>query len=251
MKRIVPALLLLALGAVQEEAAVKLVLDVTQSLTEREAAVKTLAKTRSGADRLFVLAEQSKLPQELRATAVFALAESPDPEVRKNAEARLPRPKSKDGTPLPPIAELFGRKGDPKNGAKVYRRSEGPNCIGCHQVGDEGRQVGPPLNTVGSKLGREQLYESILTPSAGILMSYENWVVQTKDGDVKTGIKVEDNDERVTLKDTNGEYLDIPVAKIAGKKMLAMSMMPDDLTKTMTIQELIDVIEYLSTLRAQ
>ena len=251
MKRIVPALLLLALGAGQEEAAVKLVLDVTQSLTEREGAVKTLARTRSGADRLFSLAEQSKLPQELRATAVFALAESPDPEVRKKAEVSLPRPKSKDGTPLPPIAELTGLKGDSKNGAKVYRRPEGPNCIGCHQVGDEGRQVGPPLNTVGTKLGREQLYESILTPSAGILMSYENWVVQTKDGDVKTGIKVEDTDDHVTLKDSNGEYLDIPVAKIAAKKMLSMSMMPDDLTKTMTVQELVDVVEYLSTLRAQ
>jgi putative heme-binding domain-containing protein len=251
MKQILPVLLLFSLGAGQEDAALKLVLDVTRPLAEREAAVKGLSRTRTGAALLFGLADQGKLPQELRATAVFALADSPDAEVRKNAEVRLPRPKSKDGTPLPPIADLLARKGDPKIGAKVYRRPEGPNCIGCHPIGDEGRQVGPPLNTIGTKLGREQLNEAILTPSAAVLMSYENWAVQTKDGDVKTGIKVEDTDDHVTLKDTNGEYVDIPLGNIAAKKMLSMSMMPDDLTKTMTLQELVDVIEYLSTLRAE
>lgn len=251
MNRILLAAILLFPAAGQEDKAVKLILDVTQALGEREAAVKNLAKTKSGAARLFKLAEESKLPLELRATAVFALAESPDAAIRAEADAKLPRPKSKDGSPLPPIGELSARKGDPKNGAKVYRRAEGPNCINCHQVLEEGKQVGPPLSTVGTKLGREQLYESILTPSAGILMSYENWAVRTKDGDVKTGLKVEDTDDHVTLKDTNGEFIDIPVGKIAEKKQLTLSMMPEELTKSMTIQELVDLIEYLATLRAQ
>ena len=65
----------------------------------------------------------------------------------------------------------------------------------------QGRQVGPPLTTIGNKLSKEQFYEAILTPSASILMSFELWIVRTKDGDIKSGIKVEDTDDHITLKD--------------------------------------------------
>jgi putative heme-binding domain-containing protein len=223
------------------------VLDIKASLAEREAAVKSLAKTKTGGQALLDLVEKNTLPAELRATTSFALAASPDVDIRAKGELKLPRPKSKDGTALPPIGVLLEKKGDEKAGAAVFRNnSGGPNCIGCHQIGDEGRQVGPPLTTIGNKLSREQLFESILTPSAGILMSYELWIVRTKDGDIKSGIKAEDTDDHITLKDNNGEYVDIPVEKIAEKKQSMLSMMPDDITKTMSIQELVDVVEYLS-----
>jgi len=222
-------------------------LDIKASLAEREAAVKTLAKTKAGGQALLDLVDRNALPAELRATTSFALAASPDADLRSKGELKLPRPKSKDGTALPPIGVLLEKKGDAKAGAAVFRNnSGGPNCIGCHQIGDEGRQVGPPLTTIGNKLSREQLFESILTPSAGILMSYELWIVRTKDGDIKTGIKAEDTDDHITLKDNNGEYLDIAVDKIADKKQSMLSMMPDDITKTMSIQELVDVVEYLT-----
>lgn len=227
----------------------KLIQDPASPLDAREAAVKSLAKSKAGAEAMVALVDQEKFPEELKATARFALAASPDAEARALGEKKLPRPKAKDGTALPPIGELAARKGDAANGGKVYRRTEGPNCIGCHQIADEGKMVGPPLTTVGLKLSRELLYEAILTPSAAILMGYENWAVRTKDGDVKTGIKVEDTDDHVTLKDTQGEFIDIPVAKIAEKKMLKLSMMPEDLTKAMTVQELVDLIEYLAQLK--
>jgi putative heme-binding domain-containing protein len=221
--------------------------DVKAALADREAAIKNLGKTKAGGLALLDLAARNALPPELRATESFAVAASADADVRAKGEQVLPRPKSKDGKPLPPIAELVEMKGDPKAGAAVFRNnSGGPNCIGCHQIGDEGRQVGPPLTTIANKLSREQFFESILTPSASILMSYELWIVRTKDGDIKTGIKTEENDDHITLKDNMGEYIDIPLSKIAEKKQSALSMMPDDITKTMSVQELVNVVEYLS-----
>ena len=221
--------------------------DVKAALPDREAAVKTLAKSKPGGLALLDLVVRKTLPPELRATASFAVAASVDLEVRTKGEELLPRPKSKDGKALPPITELLERKGDAKAGASVFRNnSGGPNCIGCHQIGDEGRQVGPPLTTIANKLSREQFFESILTPSAAILMSFELWVVRTKDGDIKTGIKTEENDDHITLKDNNGEYLDIPLSKIAEKKQSALSMMPEDITKSMSVKDLVDVVEYLS-----
>jgi putative heme-binding domain-containing protein len=77
-------------------------------------------------------------------------------------------------------------------------------------------------------------------------MSFENWIVRTKDGEIKTGIKVEDTDDHLTLKDNNGEYLEIPVSRIAERKQLALSMMPENITTTMSVQDLVDVVEYLT-----
>lgn len=239
------ALLLLAQDDVARQLAV--VQDVKAPLADRETAVKTLAKSKPGGLALLDLAVRKTLPPELRATASFAVAASPDADVRTKGEELLPRPKSKDGKALPPIAELVEMKGDAKAGAAVFRNnSGGPNCIGCHQIGDEGRQVGPPLTTIANKLSREQFFESILTPSAAILMSFELWIVRMKDGDIKTGIKTEENDDHITLKDNNGEYLDLPLSKIAEQKQSALSMMPDDITKTMSVQDLVNVVEYLS-----
>ena len=220
--------------------------DIKAPLAEREAAVKSLGRTKPGGLALLELATRNQIPSELKATAAFAVAACADADVRAKGEQLLPRPKSKDGTALPPISELVEKKGDARAGAAVFRNnSGGPNCIGCHQIGDEGRQVGPPLTTIGNKLSKEQFYESILTPSAAILMSFELWIVRTKDGDIKTGIKAEDTDDHITLKDNNGEYLDIPVEKIAEKKQSTLSMMPEDITKTMSVKDLVDVVEYL------
>jgi putative heme-binding domain-containing protein len=239
----------LLLPCAQEDVArlLGVVQDIKTALPERETAVKALGRTKPGAFALLDLVDQGKMPAELRATAAFALAACPDPDVRAKADQKLPRPRSKDGTALPPLPELLEKKGDAKAGAVVFRNNiGGPNCIGCHQIGDEGRQVGPPLTTIGNKLSREQLFESILTPSAAILMGFELWIVRTKDGEVKTGIKAEDTDDHITLKDNNGEYIDIPLIKIAEKKQSALSMMPDDITKTMSIQDLVNVVEYLT-----
>lgn len=240
----IPALLLLA-----QDGEVRTLLDPTIPMERREQAVKTLAASKAGAEEILRLAAEAKLPPELKATAAFACAASPEADVRSKAAELLPLPKSKEKAPLPPIKALLAMKGDAARGAAVYRRPEGPNCIGCHMVLEEGRQVGPPLTTIGNKLSREQLFESILTPSAAILMSYENWVVRTTDGDVKTGIKVEDTDDRITLKDTQGGYVDIPLARIADRKQMTLSMMPENITESMTVQELADVVEYLGTLR--
>ncbi|HVR85553.1 MAG TPA: c-type cytochrome [Planctomycetota bacterium] len=236
------------LSCLQDDVAksVSVVVDVKAPLADREAAIKALGKSKAGGQALLDLVEKNTLPPELKATAAFAVAACPDAGIRAKGEEKLPRPKSKDGSVLPPISELVDMKGDPKAGAAVFRNnSGGPNCIGCHQIGDEGRQVGPPLTTIGTKLSREQFYESILTPSASILMSFELWIVRTKDGDIKTGIKAEETDDHLTLKDNNGEYIDIPTEKIAEKKQSALSMMPEDITKTMSVKDLVNVVEYL------
>jgi putative membrane-bound dehydrogenase-like protein len=165
------------------------------------------------------------------------------------ASAATSTQRSKDGRTLPSPAELAKLTGDAAAGAVAFRNSTGANCIACHQIGEEGRMIGPPLSTVGQKLSKEQLYQAILYPNDAILMGYETWVVRTKKGETFAGLKTSDTPDQVTIKDTNGKYHDIDTPDIDRKVMQKMSLMPEGLAGTMTMKELVDVVEYLSTLR--
>jgi len=165
------------------------------------------------------------------------------------AAQELPAPRSKDGRTLPPVAELARLTGDAASGAKVFRNSLGANCVACHQVGEEGEMIGPPLTTVGQKLSKAQLYEAILYPSNAILMGFESWVVKTKKGDVFSGLKVEDTPDHITIKDTSAKYHDVDLEDIDRKVVQKVSLMPENLSGAMTMKELVDLVEYLSTLR--
>jgi len=182
------------------------------------------------------------------------MADTPAAAIPKASPATLPttRPaetfKDKDGKPYPPLEQLAQRAGDPAAGAKVFR-GDAAGCFRCHQVADEGGMIGPPLTVIGDKLTKPQLLESIFYPSAAIEMSYENWIVRTRDGDVQSGIKAEDTEDHVTLKDTLGNYHDIPADQIVSKRQDPKSIMPEGLWTAMSQKELVDLVEYLSTLK--
>ena len=163
--------------------------------------------------------------------------------------ATAPTLLDKDKKPYPPLAELTNMTGDPKSGAAVFRNAQGANCIRCHQIGDEGGNVGPPLSTIGQKLSKPQLLQKLFNPNSSILMTYEDWVVKTKDGDVLEGILAENTDDHVTIKDASGQYHDVPAEQVASKKQLKTTIMPEGLPAAMTRQDLLNLIEYLSTLR--
>ena len=155
-------------------------------------------------------------------------------------------PVTKDGKPLPAIPQLAEMTGNAEAGEKVFRNVNGANCIKCHQIGNEGGIVGPPLTVIGQKLSKAQLYESILYPSAAIEMGYETWVVRTKNGDVLSGRKMEDTADHLTILDVDGKYHDVPADKVDRKVQQKISLMPEGLTQVMSKKDLVNLVEYLS-----
>ncbi|HEX9885055.1 MAG TPA: c-type cytochrome [Longimicrobiales bacterium] len=47
-------------------------------------------------------------------------------------------------------------------------------CLGCHLLGDEGVQLGPPLSGIGARVTADYIRESILDPAAGVSEGYES-----------------------------------------------------------------------------
>ena len=186
-------------------------------------------------------------PEDLRQAAGAALLTHADGNIRKQALVLFPPPPSKDKTPLPPIAELANRKGNAGRGFTLFAKAA--TCAKCHKVNGQGKEVGPDLSGIGRKLSRQALYESILFPSAGISHNYETHVVALADGTLVTGLLISRTPAVVTIRNNEGIDRTVKTGDIEEMKKQTVSLMPADLQKLMTARDLVDVVEYLVTLR--
>jgi len=218
-------------------------------VAERAAAIRGLARTEAGARELLRLAGDGGLEEPGRTTAGLALAQSRWPEVRAEAARLLPAPRSADGGELPPVSELVKLRGDAVRGAEVFR-SEAAACSKCHRVGDDGVDFGPALSQIGTKLGRQALYEAILDPSSGISFGYEGWEVGMRDGEEVFGILASETGEELVIRQQTGAMVRLRKSDIVRRERQELSVMPAGLAAVMGRQELVDLVEYLTTLRA-
>jgi putative heme-binding domain-containing protein len=127
-----------------------------------------------------------------------------------------------------------------KNGHEVFRRV----CAQCHTHGSEGVAVGPDLTGVRNQPA-EALLLHILIPSYEIVPGYTSYNVETKDGQMLTGLIASETAMAITLKRSLGITDSILRSNIATISSSGLSLMPDELEKTMTRQELADLIAFL------
>ncbi len=196
--------------------------------------------------KLIELAKADKLPVDAKSIIGATLRSSEDANVRQAATELFPSLKTSQN-PLPPIEALVKRAGNPANGKLLYTGVA--TCSQCHIVGTDGKNVGPNLTEIGSKLGKDAMYLAILAPSAGISHSFESYSVRTKDGDVFTGLLVSDTAQGITVRDAKGIERSVPREDVDDFKKQEKSLMPENLQETMNEQGLIDLVEYLTTLK--
>jgi putative heme-binding domain-containing protein len=215
----------------------------------RREALKSLTQLQDGGERVLKLARAGKLPDDLKNDATTLLHSSLKRQVRDEAAAVLPLPKSAAGKPLPPIGELIRRDGDVDKGREVFFRAGANSCSGCHRVQGRGQWVGPDLSTIGVKYGRDELIRSILSPGSAIGFGFRALVVALSDGRVITGLPLEDTPARLVLKTAEGQRVTLEPRAIEGRRTSDLSLMPEGLAQTMTTEELVDLLSYLSTLK--
>jgi putative heme-binding domain-containing protein len=222
--------------------------DQQHTFATRKSAVQSLARVQEGAAALLDLVQQQKLPEPLKLTATLALNNAQWPSIKSRVAELLPLPLGKNSVQLPPISELAQMKGDPAKGAEVFRL-EIVGCNKCHQVNGQGTDFGPNLSEIGGKLGKDALYESILDPSAGISLGYETWQLELKNGDEAFGLIVSETADEVALKVAGGIVTRYPKSEIIKRQKQTLSIMPASLQQTMTKEELVDLVEYLVSLK--
>jgi putative heme-binding domain-containing protein len=212
-------------------------------------AAQGLARNINGQRKLVELARAGKLRGDAKSLVAGTLRASSDKEVAQAAAELFPLPMSRDQKPLPPIEELAKRTGNREQGEKLFRGVA--TCANCHIVKGQGKNVGPDLSEIGSKLTREAMLVAILDPSAGISHNYESYALQTDSGDIATGLLVSQTDEEIVLKDAQGIERKFPRDEVEEFKKQEKSIMPENLHHGFDEQGLIDIVEFMLSLKKE
>ncbi len=240
------------LGNVNEKRVVPLLLEIVgdeaKPLTLRKVALHGLCQTQEGAGKLLEAVRNEKLSENLKFTAGAELATVRWAKIVSEVEKVFPRLQGRNAQPFPPMAALVKMQGDVSSGEKVFFR-DSSMCSRCHEVKGKGGQIGPALSEIGTKLGKEALIEAILEPSAGVSFGFEAFNVSLKNGDEAYGLIASETSDELAIKDLNGIVTRYKKSQIAKKDQLKTSIMPNGLQQTMTPQEFVDLVAYLSSLK--
>ena len=243
----------------------------------RSQAVRVLARTTAGLDRLVAIEQAGKFPPELKRVATGAVR-GPVPPVFRNVTGNAARPgQARRRTPPPDAAAAAAAFASARErAAKVFpplvtsnaaavptirqmeqnfradvaagRKVFDTLCSACHSLGGA-RQMGPDLSAIGGKLDRQALLDAIVMPSAAIGFGYESWSMDTTTNGTVSGLLVEDTAERVVLKVDATQEIRLTPSAITSRRPIPISMMPEGLIDTMTPQQIVDLIGFLTTLR--
>ena len=139
--------------------------------------------------------------------------------------------------------------GDPNAGRRLFFDLKGKvQCAKCHSIGGEGGRIGPNLDRIAARRAPEFLMESILEPSKDIDPQYETVQVITSRGQPITGLRVNESNFNIQLREENGRFHSFFKRDLESWTVLKKSLMPDNFPEQLTVKELHDLFAYLMTL---
>lgn len=131
--------------------------------------------------------------------------------------------------------------GDSIKGEAAFKKV----CAQCHKLYGEGAEVGPDI-TLNGRNDYTQLLSNVFDPSLVIGAGYRSYTVITEGGRVINGLLVEESPQRVVLKVQGGKQEIIPRDDIDEFKVSEISLMPEQLEKQLSPQEIIDLFAYIT-----
>ncbi len=216
------------------------------SLPLRKLSAKAIGRSKTGEIRVLQLLKNNKVPAVLVPDIVFSVSGSTRESVRKEAANYLPAKSIKAGEKKDPtMSELQVLTGNTAAGKKVFSSA----CILCHKVNQVGFDFGPNLSEIGSKLPKISLLDAIVHPSAGIGFGYEGWELEMKDGATFSGIVTSKTENDIELKFPGGGKIALKTNNIKSLTQMSQSMMTADLHQQMSLQDMANLLEYLSGLK--
>jgi putative membrane-bound dehydrogenase-like protein len=201
------------------------------------------------ASRLLDAIEAQRIPaKDLRPAQVLQVAQLGNTALTARLESAwgtIPGPNSEQKRQR--IAEVRGilpegDKGNAARGRAVFKEQ----CAVCHRLFNEGETIGPDLS--GSERGNlDFLLTSMIDPSALIRKEYQSQSIAMQDGRVLTGLVVDENDQTLTLVDTNRQKTTVPRAEIEERKTSATSLMPEGLLDKLPDDQVRDLFRYVQS----
>lgn len=154
---------------------------------------------------------------------------------------------SLDAAQMAQLIDDVSKRGDANRGEIIYRKME-LQCNACHAIGPVGSNIGPNLLSIGSSAPVDYIIESLLLPSKKIKEGYATAMVEMKDGSNFTGFLSREDDKEIQLTDATGQARTLPISGVSKKQVIPVSLMPAGLTNSLRLDELTDLIRFLSEL---
>ncbi len=140
------------------------------------------------------------------------------------------------------IPELAG--GNWHNGAALFKGKAA--CFTCHVMRAEGFAVGPDLNNLVHR-DYASVLRDIVEPNAVINPDAVGYVATLKNGGSAVGTRTGENEEELTLTQPGGQAAKLAKKDIVKVEPMAVSLMPTDIDKTLSKEELRDLMTFLLT----
>ena len=136
-------------------------------------------------------------------------------------------------------------RGDARRGAALF---ESRACQSCHAGS---RALGPDLTGVTNRFSREDLFTAIVAPSLDVSPLYRTTHVETRDGQVLSGMVAFESADGLILQTSANVTVRVATSDIASRQPGTRSLMPSGLLKDLTPGDLADLYRYLRTLTPQ
>ncbi len=224
----------------------RVVLDEGEQMSLRKKAVQALAVDWGWEDRIKNLLQIENLPDEIVKTAATCLLVANRP-IDRDIGIRYLDGLEGSKTEISSIESLMKLEGSVERGKEIFST----HCMSCHQVDFLGAEFGPDLSEIANKLGKHALYSAILYPDAGISPGFAGMHYEMKNGAHYQGYIVSETTDKIDIKIQNGTTQSLAKADIVATEELEHSLMTAGLAEVMGERDLVNVVEYLSTLSNQ
>jgi putative membrane-bound dehydrogenase-like protein len=141
-------------------------------------------------------------------------------------------------------------QGSAERGEALFLHPKGVGCGKCHRLERNQQAAGPYLGDIGRRAQVHHLVQSIIAPNAVITEGFQLQVIATEEGNVHSGVLVEESGLKVSLGLADGSVIHIPKGSIEQRSQQARSAMPD-FSQQLTSQQVADLVAFLQTLREE
>lgn len=142
------------------------------------------------------------------------------------------------------IAQEYARNlptGDAGRGQDQFQK----NCASCHEYRGVGNRIGPDLAGLRDKTHTSLLRE-ILDPNRAVDLRFVQYLVITQEGKTLTGILSDETPNSITLLSPQGKHTTLLRSEIESLTSSGQSLMPEGLETQISVQQMADLLAYLS-----
>jgi putative heme-binding domain-containing protein len=135
---------------------------------------------------------------------------------------------------------VLNRRGDPASGRSIFAAQ----CATCHTIDGAGGRLGPDLSGIRNQPADAILLHT-LVPEYEINAGYQAYIVETRAGQTLVGRLESEAPNSLTLRDASSQSHVILRSEVISMAASPRSLMPNELERAMSEQDLADLIRYL------